>query len=162
MRRSLLLLAALTFVACNDLPPEPDVQAHEMVEPDVFDVIRASNSKAAVAALRDRYAQEVQHARLLEARIGELIAAEEGLSSEHHDRLQELQAIKDQVRTLADEQLAISRALDEATRSKADASAQLDALKQENSALEQQIAAELARRDELRKQLEAARKSGSR
>ncbi len=157
MRRPLLLAAFLAGSSCADLPPEPDSQAGGLVEPEVFDVIRASNSKAAVEALRDRYEQEAQHARLLEARIGELIAAEEGLALEHHERLQALQKIKDQVRALADEQAALARALDEASRGRTDAGAKLEALKLENAALEQQLQAELAKRDELKRKLDSAR-----
>ena len=149
MRRTLarslvaLLAAAAAVGGCRNLEQEPDAAAGELVEPDVFDVIRASNSKAAVEALRARYEQEVQHARLLEARIGELIAAEDGLALEHHERMQALQSIKDELRKLADEQTTTGR--------------QLDELKTENAALEQAIAAELARREELQKKLEATR-----
>ena len=135
--RTLAMVFALA--ACSSPEDEPDPSSHELVEPDVFDVIRASNSRAAVEALRDRYEQEIQHARLLEARIGELIAAEEGLALEHHERLTALQSIKDQVRKLADEQAALARALDEATKA--------------NAALELQIQQELARRAELNKKL---------
>ncbi len=131
-----LLLAAVT--GCLQLEPEPDPRAGGLVEPDVFDVIRASNSKAAVEQLRDRHQQEIEHARLLEARIGELIAAEEGLAHEHRERLADLQRIKDQLKVLADEHAATTRAL--------------EALKQENAELEKAIAAERARQDELKKQ----------
>jgi len=156
MRRPLVVLALLSITACRQLEQEPAPRIEGQVEPDIFDVLRAGNSKAAVAALRDRYQQEVQHARLLEARIGELIAAEEGLAIEHHERLQALQAIKDQVRKLADEQAALMQAIDEASRTQSDASERLTGLQQENAALEQAIQAELARRDELRKSLDVA------
>jgi len=157
MRRlSALCALALLSAACHPLDARPEEQ-EELVEPDVFDVIRASNSKAAIQALRDRYDQEVQHARLLEARIGELIAAEEGLSVEHHERLQALQSIRDQVRKLADEQAALGRALEEAAKGKADDAAKLEAIKSENAELEKAIATETARQDELKRQLEQAR-----
>jgi chromosome segregation ATPase len=165
MPRPPIRLGALALVcaaaACRNLEREPEPDVGEMTEPDVFDVIRASNSKAAVEALRDRYEQEVQHARLLEARIGELIAAEEGLALEHHERMEALQAIKDQVRKLADEQAETGRALEEASKGNLSASARLDALQQENAALERAIAIELARREELRRKLEQARSDGT-
>ena len=163
-RSSAVAALALLPLSCHPLDRRPDEQ-EELVEPDVFDVIRASNSKAAVDALRDRYEQEVQHARLLEARIGELIAAEEGLSVEHHERLQALQSIRDQVRKLADEQAALGRALEEAAKGKADDTAKLEALKTENDDLVKAIAAETARQEELKRQLkdaqEQTKKSGS-
>jgi|RhiMethySRZTD1v2_1073278.scaffolds.fasta_scaffold492899_2 chromosome segregation ATPase len=147
---------ALAAAACHELDRRADEQDGQ-VEPDVFDVIRASNSKAAVEALRDRYDQEVQHARLLEARIGELIAAEEGLSVEHHERLQALQSIRDQVRKLADEQAALGHSLEEAAKGKADGAAKLETLKTENADLEKAIAAETQKQADLKKQLDEAR-----
>jgi chromosome segregation ATPase len=160
MRRPLVLVL-LALPSCVDLKREPDPQAGGLIEPDVFDVIRAGNSKAAVEALRDRYEQEVQHARLLEARIGELIAAEEGLALEHHERLQALQSIKDEVRKLADEQAALGRALEDAARGKAKTGEQLEALRQENEQLEAAIAAEEARREELRRRLDEAKRGAA-
>jgi chromosome segregation ATPase len=151
-------LTSLLAAACLDLHREPDPKAGGLVEPEVFDVIRASNSKAAVEQLRDRYDQEVQHAKLLEARIGELIAAEEGLSMEHRERLQALQSIKEQVRQLADEQAATARALDEATKAHTDAATKLEAMKKETAQLEAALQAEQARRDELQKKADAAKK----
>ena len=133
MRRSLVLLAALAHAACTDLQPEPDVQSGELVEPDVFDVIRASNSREQVARLREQYREEVEHARLLEARIGELIAAEEALSTEQRQRLASLQKLRDQVRTLVEQ----------------------------NAALEKQLAAELARNEELKKKIEQAKQQNA-
>jgi hypothetical protein len=150
MRRMLALLL-LGAAGCFDLRPEPDPHSTGPIEPDVFDVIRAGNSKAAVEALRDRYEQELQHARLLEAKIGELIAAEEGFAVERHDRLVKLQEVKDQVRALGDEQATLLRALDELSKSKADTAAKLDELKKENDALEKEIEAETARKAELEK-----------
>ena len=133
-RRSASLLA---FVAANvalagctspkdgsrDADPPPPNAA---VEPDVFDVIRASNSKEAVARLREQYHEEVEHARLLEARINEMIAAEEALSTEQRERVASLQKIRDQLRSVADQ----------------------------NAALEKQLAAEIARNEELKKKVE--------
>jgi predicted RNase H-like nuclease (RuvC/YqgF family) len=128
------MFAALTFAAllataaCTDPPRAADPKDNSAVEPDVFDVIRASNSKQAVERLRDRYHEEVEHAKLLEARIGEAIAAEEALSAEQRQRLESLQKIRDEVRILVDQ----------------------------NATLEKQLAAEIARRDELKKKIDQA------
>jgi predicted RNase H-like nuclease (RuvC/YqgF family) len=135
MRRSgptlRLLPALLALGACTDPPRTPETDRGE-VEPDVFDVIRASNSKQAVERLRDRYHEEVEHARLLEARIGEAIAAEEALSAEQRQRLESLQKIRDEVRSLVEQ----------------------------NSTLEKELAAEIARRDELKKKIEQVKQEG--
>jgi chromosome segregation ATPase len=134
----LLSAAALACAAgCVELDPQADSRQEGLAEPEVFDVIRAANSKAAVEQLRDRHERELEHARALEARIGELMAAEEGLAAEHRERLAALQQIKDQLRKLAEEQEATARAI--------------EAQKQENAALEKALADEQARRDEIEK-----------
>ena len=132
-------LAGAVFCAANcvELDPQAESRSEGLPEPEVFDVIRASNSKAAVEQLRERHARELEHARLLEARIGELIAAEEGLAAEHRERLATLQQVKDQLRKLSEEQEATARAI--------------EAQKQQNAELEQALADEEARRAELEK-----------
>lgn len=119
--------------ACTSPPPPGPPAPLADVEPDVFDVIRASNSKEQVARLREQYREEVEHARLLEARIGELIAAEEALSQEQHDRLDSLQKLRDQVRSAMEQ----------------------------NAALEKQLATELARGEELKKKVDAAKQQNA-
>jgi septal ring factor EnvC (AmiA/AmiB activator) len=128
--RPILLLAPalLALAACTDPPRGPEPKDSGNVEPDVFDVIRASNSKQAVERLRDRFHEETEHAKLLEARIDELRAAEEALAVEQRQRLDSLQKIKDELRAIVDQ----------------------------NGALEKQLAAELARRDDLKKKIDAA------
>jgi hypothetical protein len=136
-------LALLFVVAgCQWFGPGSGVHEEPLPEPDVFDVIRASNSKAAVEQLRVRHARELEHARLLEARIGELIAAEEGLALEHQERLAALRGVEDQLRKLADEQAATTRALDEANRAQVELAAKLEAVRQQNAALETQLEGE--------------------
>lgn len=49
-------------------------------EPEVFEIIRAGNSRAVLDSLAAQYEEELQHARLLRDSIAELQAAEEGLS----------------------------------------------------------------------------------
>ncbi len=151
-----LPLVLLFAVACTPLSTGPAPESDPPPEPEVFAVIRASNSKAAVEQLRDRHAEEVLHARLLEARIGELIAAEEGLAAEHRERLTALQTMRDQVRKLGDEQAATGRAIDSATKAQSEGKARLEQLQQENAALEAAIAADEAKRAEL----EARKKKG--
>jgi predicted RNase H-like nuclease (RuvC/YqgF family) len=135
IRRKILRTAPvlLALAACTEPPKSPEAKDQGQVEPDVFDVIRASNSKQAVERLRDRYHEEVEHAKLLEARIGEAIAAEEALSSEQRQRLESLQKIRDEVRTLVDQ----------------------------NSTLEKQLAAEITRRDDLKKKIEQTRQESA-
>lgn len=124
--------ALLALAACSD-PPRHESKDPGLVEPDVFDVIRASNSKEAIERLRDRYHEETEHAKLLQVRIDEAVAAEEGLAAEQRQRLDSLQKIRDEVRTLVDQ----------------------------NNALEKQLNAELARRDELKKKLEQAQQESA-
>jgi hypothetical protein len=146
--RILGLIVALAAVGCACLSPAPESHP-ELPEPDVFDVIRASNSKAAVEQLRIRHARELEHARLLEARIGELIAAEEGLALEHRERLAALRQVEDQLRKLGEEQAATARALEAANQSQADLAEKLEAARQQNAALEAALEAEQAKRAEL-------------
>lgn len=128
-RPTLLFAPALLALAtCTEPPRGQEPKDPGNVEPDVFDVIRASNSKQAVERLRDRYHEETEHAKLLQARIDELISAEEALAAEQRQRLDSLQKIRDEVRALVDQ----------------------------NAALEKQLASELARRDELKKKVEQA------
>ena len=127
------ILAACVAAACTAPAPQEAPAPPADVEPDVFDVIRASNSREQVARLREQYFEEVEHARLLEARIGELIAAEEALSAEQRQRLDSLQRIRDQVRALVEQ----------------------------NAALEKQLAAEIARGEELKKKIEAAKQQNA-
>jgi predicted RNase H-like nuclease (RuvC/YqgF family) len=126
----------LALAACSD-PPRPDAKEQQkddaLVEPDVFDVIRASNSKQAIERLRDRYHEETEHAKLLQVRIDEAVAAEEGLAAEQRQRLDSLQKIRDEVRTLVEQ----------------------------NAALERQLNAELARRDELKKKVDQAQQENA-
>ena len=149
MRRQLPLLIAGLAAACAPLSTGGPPADSPPPEPDVFAVIRASNSKAAVEQLRDRHAEEVLHARLLEARIGELIAAEEGLAAEHRERQQTVQTMRDQVRKLAEEQAALQRSIDAATAQHAEATARLAELQQQVKALDEAAAA-----------ADAAKKSG--
>lgn len=160
-RRRIVPLAArvallIGLSGCQGLEPGGTAREEGLPEPDVFDVIRASNSKAAVEQLRVRHARELEHARLLEARIGELIAAEEGLALEHQERLTALRAVEDQLRKLADEQATTGRALEEANRAQIDLAAKLEAARQQNAALEQQLQAEQAKRAELEKRSDGA------
>ena len=74
------------------------------------------------------------------ARIGELIAAEEGLAAEHRERIVALQQIEDGLRKLSDEQAKAGRALEEATKSQADLAARLETTRQANAELEKAIA----------------------
>ena len=143
-------LVGATFCAagCVELDPQSESRSEGLPEPEVFDVIRASNSKAAVEQLRERHARELEHARLLEARIGELIAAEEGLAAEHRERLATLQQVKDSLRKLAEEQEATARAI--------------EAQKQQNAELEKALADEEARRAELEKNEKEKAGGGSR
>jgi hypothetical protein len=129
----LVLPATVLGAACTSPAPENPPAPPTDVEPDVFDVIRASNSREQVARLREQYREEVEHARLLEARIGELIAAEEALSTEQRQRLASLQKIRDQVRAVVEQ----------------------------NAALEKQLAAELARGEELKKKVEQAKQQNA-
>src|SRR4029079_10701009 len=85
------------------------------------------------ARLREQYREEVEHARLLEARIGELIAAEEALSPEQRPRLASLQKIRDQVRAVVEQ----------------------------NAALEKQLAAEMARSEELKKKVDQVKQQNA-
>lgn len=144
--RHLSAAALLLAAGCVELDPQAEARQGGLVEPEVFDVIRASNSKAAVEQLRERHARELEHARLLEEHINELIAAEEGLALEHRERLAALQQIKDQLRTLAEEQEATTRAI--------------EAQKQQNAALEKALADEEARRAELAEKEKAKETAG--
>ncbi len=150
MTRTRIALVASTLLVCGCawLAPGPAAPP-ELPEPDVFDVIRASNSKAAVEQLRIRHARELEHARLLEARIGELIAAEDGLALEHRERLAALREVEDRLRKLADEQAATTLALESANQAQVDLAAKLDAARQQNAALEEALKAEQAKRAEL-------------
>src|SRR5262245_23708085 len=125
--------ALLALAACTQPPREPEVQDSGSVEPDVFDVIRASNSKQAVERLRDRYHEETEHAKLLQARIDEAIAAEEALAFEQRQRLDSLQKIRDEVRKIVEQ----------------------------NAALEKQLAAELAKQNDLKKKLDQAQQESA-
>ena len=130
---SALGLAVCIAAACTSPAPENPPAPPADVEPDVFDVIRASNSREQVARLREQYREEVEHARLLEARIGELIAAEKALSTEQRQRLAALQKLRDQVRALVEQ----------------------------NAALEKQLAAEMARNEELKKKVGQAKQQNA-
>ena len=132
-RPALFVLVIALGSACTGAPSESAPPAGGLVEPEVFDVIRASNSAAALAELRDRYDQEREHARLLQARIDEMAAAEEGLAVEQRERATALQSLRDSLRKLTEEQAALTR--------------ELEAMKQQNAALEQAIAAEKAKKD---------------
>ena len=154
-RRPLVLALALTASGCPSPMPSQEGLSAPTDQPAVFDVIRASNSQAALEKLRDRYQEEVEHAHLLEARIGELIAAEEGLALERSDRMKALQTVRDQARALADEQEKLTRQLEAATQGKAYTTQKLQQAEEENAALEKKIAAETLKRDELRKKLAA-------
>lgn len=134
-RRFALVLAA-GLCGCVPLAPGDAARGEPLPEPDVFTVIRASNSKAAVEQLRERHAEEVLHARLLEARIGELIAAEEGLAAEHRERLESLQAMRDEVRELSEQQAEVSRALEELRRRNDELEKARQAEEQRRAALE--------------------------
>ncbi|MBM4013688.1 MAG: hypothetical protein FJ293_01830 [Planctomycetes bacterium] len=146
--RMTLLASTLLASGCAWLTPGPGAHT-ELPEPDVFDVIRASNSKAAVEQLRIRHARELEHARLLESRIGELMAAEEGLALEHRERMAALREVEDRLRKLTEEQADTTRALDAANQVQVDLAAQLEAARQQNAALEAALAAEQAKRAEL-------------
>ncbi|MSR47490.1 MAG: hypothetical protein EXS13_10595 [Planctomycetes bacterium] len=135
-----LALALVSAAGCVQLEPGGDVREEGLPEPDVFDVIRASNSKAAVDQLRDRHFRELEHARLLEARIGELIAAEEGLAAEHQERLRSLQQIQDQLRKLAEEQAVTARALEVARQSNAELEKALQEAQAKRAEIEAQAA----------------------
>ncbi len=130
----LLIAASCAAAGCAPLHPGAPPDAGPPPEPDVFAVIRASNSKAAVEQLRSRHAEEVLHARLLEARIGELIAAEEGLAAEYRERQQSVQSMRDQVRKLADEQAELQRAIDAATKQQAELARRLAETQQQGGA----------------------------
>jgi septal ring factor EnvC (AmiA/AmiB activator) len=133
MRRlALLLLCA----ACTTPRKDPDPAADGLVEPDVFDVIRASNSRAAVEQLRERYHEEQQHRQLLEQRIGESMAAEEALSTELRERQSAVQAIRDEVRAATAEQDALTKQLEAAKAQIAELKKQLDAAQAERAAAE--------------------------
>lgn len=131
---STLALPALVLgVACTSPAPAKPPDPPPDVEPDVFDVIRASNSREQVARLREQYREEVEHARLLEARIGELKSAEEALSIEQRQRLASLQKIRDQMRAVVEQ----------------------------NATLEKQLAAEIARGEELKKKVDQAKQQNA-
>ena len=130
---ALVAPACLGAAACTSPPPAAPPEPQADVEPDVFDVIRASNSREQLARLREQYREEKEHSRLLEARVGELRAAEEALSQEQRQRLDSLQKVRDQVRALVEQ----------------------------NAALEKQLAAEQARGEELKKKIEAAKQQNA-
>jgi hypothetical protein len=109
----------------------PGQQVSSLVEDragNLWDLAEPSVPRV-VARLREQYREEVEHARLLEARIGELKSAEEALSIEQRQRLASLQKIRDQMRAVVEQ----------------------------NATLEKQLAAEIARGEELKKKVDQAK-----
>ena len=79
--RALALLAGLSATGCLQLDPRPTGSGPGLVEPEVFEVVRAANSRAAVEYLGQKHQDEMRQVRLLEEQIQQLVAAQAGLAA---------------------------------------------------------------------------------
>ena len=123
------LLGALS--GCPTLEGRAGTSTSGLAEPEVFEIIRAGNSRAVLDSLAAQYEAELQHARILRESIQELIAAEEGLSmrleaereafEDLQTRLAEMGPNRDrtasELEAVVAEQLALTQQLDEAQKS---------------------------------------------
>lgn len=154
-RSAACLLLTLGLAGCLQLESRPQQEGGTVVEPEVFDVIRASNSHAAVQYLQDQYRREIEEARILRYKIDELVSAEAGLAWELEDEHQQLETIREQIALVESSSSQVTTELQQATQ-KRDAE---QAALQQTRAEEEQARAEL---EGLRQSLEATSKERER
>ncbi len=145
MDRATSLLLAACLGACVspgfDQPP-----ATEKVEPDVFDVLRASNSRAAVEYLRQRHEEELEHSRLLHEEINRLMAAEEGVAQELEEHRAALRTLRKEVTATEKQRAEVLVSFQSLQQSKA-------VLEQQSSTVRKEIEAATAARDQQKSDL---------
>ena len=167
--RTLLLVPTLLAASCLGLERRENADAAGIAEPEVFDVIRASNSKAAMDHLRRRYHEESAQVALLENEIRSLIAAQAGLASSLASYQEDFEYAKrrsselQEQTTAAEAELAAAEAgqqesagrLETARSAHAEQEAELNRLDGEVTSLRDQVDARRAEREALAEQQEA-------
>ena len=144
-----LALGLVMLAGCTGLEERPRAEAGGLVEPDVFDVIRASNSHAAVEYLRDQYSQELEQTRILEAQISELIAAEEALALQKDDEQEALDQVRREIQALTRRTNQTHQRLEELEKSNAELARKLQEAEQQRADAEQQVEGKTTEREQL-------------
>ena len=154
---ALTSIAVVSAVSCQSLQPRPVPGTGSLAEPEVFEIIRASNSKAAIDFLSDRYQEELEHAQLLEENIAQLIAAEEGLAMQLRQESAKVSDLRKELETLNQDRTDVQRDLQKAKEAQATRTDELAAAQQAVTKIEADLASLTDRQQKLAVAVESAR-----